>query len=178
MPGTLFCTMRKFARGIRITDPVIETAPLERVMDFARAIGCDDDDRRMRGFHRSHFRDRHLKVGEHFKEKRLERFIGAVELVDQQHGGAGGIGLQRLQQWPLDEKAFGEDIVLKALTIFRALGLAETDGDHLRGVIPFIDGGRDIEPFIALQPDQPSAERLAQDLGDLGLADAGLPLEE
>ena len=36
----------------------------------------------------------------------------------------------------------------------------------------------DVEPFVALQPDQLGAEHLRQHLGDLGLADAGLAFEE
>ena len=55
---------------------------------------------------------------------------------------------------------------------------ASADRDHLRGVVPLIDRGRDVEALVALQPDQPAAERRRQHLGDLGLADAGLAFEE
>ena len=57
-------------------------------------------------------------------------------------------------------------------------GLGQPDRDHLRGVIPLVDRGRDVEPLVALQADQPAAERRRQHLGDLGLADAGLAFEE
>ena len=59
-----------------------------------------------------------------------------------------------------------------------AFGLGDADGDHLRGVIPLIDRGGDVETLVALQPDQPAAEGGRQHLGDLGFADAGLTLEE
>ena len=59
-------------------------------------------------------RHRDLEVGQHFQQKGLERLVGAVELVDQQHRRAGGIGLERLQQRPLDQEALGEDVVLDA----------------------------------------------------------------
>jgi hypothetical protein len=36
----------------------------------------------------------------------------------------------------------------------------------------------DVDALVALQPYQPPAERLAQDLRALGLADAGLTLEQ
>ena len=65
-----------------------------------------------------------------------------------------------------------------ACAVALAFGFGDADGDHLRGVIPFVDRGRDVEAFVALQPDQAAAERLRQHLGDLGLADAGLAFEE
>ena len=39
------------------------------------------------------------------------------------------------------------------------LGLGGADRDHLRGVVPFVHRGRDVEPLVALQADQPAAER-------------------
>ena len=59
-----------------------------------------------------------------------------------------------------------------------AFGFGDANGDHLRGVIPFVDRRGDVEAFVALQPDQPAAERGREHLGDLGLADAGLAFEE
>jgi len=59
-----------------------------------------------------------------------------------------------------------------------AFGFGDADGDHLRGVIPFVDRGGDVEAFVALQPDQPAAERGREHLGDLGLADAGLAFQK
>ena len=161
MPGTLARTIFKFALGVRIADPVIEAAALERVVDFARAVRGDDDDRRMLGLDGAELRDGHLEIGEHFEQERLERLVGAVELVDQQHRRAGGIGLERLQQRPLDQEALGEHVVLEPLAVVLAFGLGDADRDHLRGVVPLVDRGRDVEPLVALQPDQPPAERRA-----------------
>ena len=59
-----------------------------------------------------------------------------------------------------------------------ALGLGEADRDHLRRIVPLIDRGGDVEPLVALQPDQPPPERRREHLGDLGLADAGLAFEK
>ncbi len=132
----------------------------------------------MLGLHRAHFRNRDLKIAQHFEQKRLEGFVGAVDLVDQQHRRAGGVGLERLQQRTFNQKPLGEHVVLQAGAIMLAFGLGDADGDHLRGVIPLIDRGGDIEALVALQPDQPAAERRGQHLGDLGLADAGLAFEE
>ena len=96
---------RELALGVGIADPVIEAAALQRVVDLARAVRGDDDDRRMRRLHRAELGDRDLEVGQHLEQERLEGFVGAVELVDQQHRRAVGIGLERLQQRPLDEEA-------------------------------------------------------------------------
>ena len=74
----------QLARGIRIVDPMIEAAPLQRVVDLARAVGGDDDDRRLLGPDRAELRHRHLEVGEDFEQERLEGLVGAVELVDQE----------------------------------------------------------------------------------------------
>ncbi len=90
---------------------MIEAAPLQRVMDFAGAVRGDDYDRRLRRTYRAELRDRDLEVGQDFQQEGLERFVGAVEFVDQQHRGARRIGLQRLQQRPLDQVLFGEDVV-------------------------------------------------------------------
>jgi hypothetical protein len=57
-------------------------------------------------------------------------------------------------------------------------GLGQPDLDHLARIVPFVDGGRDVEPFIALQPDQLAAEGLGQDLRDLRLADAGFAFQK
>ena len=55
--------------------------------------------------------DGDLEVGEHLQQIGLERLVGAVELVDQQHGRPGEVGLQRLQQRPADQEALGEDVL-------------------------------------------------------------------
>ena len=68
--------------------------------------------------------------------------------------------------------------MLDALTVALAFGFRQTNGDHLRAVIPLIDRGRNVEPLVALQPDQLAAQRLAQHLGDFGLAGARFALDE
>ena len=80
---------------------MIEAAALQRVVDLARAVRGDDDDRRLLGLDRAELRDRDLEIGQHLEQERLEGLVGAVELVDEQHRRAGGVGLERLQQRPL-----------------------------------------------------------------------------
>ena len=45
-------------------------------------------------------------------------------------------------------------------------------------MVPFVGRGRKVHSVIALQPDQPPAKPGSQHLGDLGLAGAGLALQE
>ena len=63
---------------------------------------------------RAELGDRDLEIGQHFEQERLEGLVGAVELVDQQHRRAVGIGLERLQQRPLDEEALREHVVAES----------------------------------------------------------------
>ena len=147
-------------------------------MDFAGAVRGHDHDRRLRRFHRAHFRNGDLKIGEHFEQESFEGFVGAIDFIDKEHRRAGGIGLERLQQRPLDQEALREDVVLEPRAVLVALGLGDADGDHLRGIIPFIDRGCDVEALVALQPDEAASERRGQDLGDLGLADFRLAFEK
>ena len=68
--------------------------------------------------------------------------------------------------------------MLEPVAVVLALRLGDADRDHLRGIVPLVDRGGDVEALVALQADQPAAERRGQHLGDLGLADAGLAFEE
>src|SRR4029077_5191489 len=67
-----------------IAKPMIETTALERVMDFARAVGGDDDDRRFRRRHDADFRNRHLEVGQDLEQVGFKGLVGAVDLVDKE----------------------------------------------------------------------------------------------
>ena len=108
----------QLARRARVIDPVIKAAPLQRVVDFARAVRGDDDDRRRGRADRADLGDRHLEIGKQLQKIGLERLVGAVELVDQQDRRAGDVRLQRLQQRPLDQKAVGEDRALDFAAVF------------------------------------------------------------
>src|SRR5262245_37156889 len=49
---------------VRQVDPEIEAAPFQRVVQLARAVGRENDDRRRRGANRTQLGDRDLVVGE------------------------------------------------------------------------------------------------------------------
>ena len=127
--------------------------------------------------HRADLRDGDLPVGQHFQQVGLERLVGAVELVDQQHRRLAE-RLQRAQQRPADQEALREDVLLESLARLHAFGLGHPDLDHLPRVIPFVRGLRDVEALVALQADELAPERVRHHLADLGLAHAGLAFEE
>ena len=55
-------------------------------MNLARTVRGDDDDRRRLGAHGPDFGDRDLEIRKDLEKIGLKRFIGPVELVDQEHG--------------------------------------------------------------------------------------------
>ena len=148
-----------------------ESAPLERVVQLACAIGRHHD----RGFparlDRAEFRDRDLEVGEHLEQECLELLVRAVDLVDQQHDVL--VRVDRLEQRPPDQELRAEELVFGD----RAF-LCGADVEELARVVPLVDGVCDVEALVALQPDQASAERAGERLGRLCLADSGFPLEQ
>ena len=105
---------------------------------------------------------RDLEICQHFQQKGLECLVGAVEFVDQQHRRACRRRLERLQQRPLDQEPLGEHVMLEPLAIVRRLRFRTRMCDHLRGVVPLVDCRRDVETFVALQPDEAGARAFAR----------------
>ena len=93
-------------------------------------------------------------------------------------GARPGLALQRLQHRAADQISGREDIVFHPVTVGNTGSFGKAYLQHLRRIVPLIDGRCDIKAFIALQTDQRPVERGCQHLGDLGLADTGLALEE
>ena len=114
--------------------------------------------------------DRDREVGQELEQEGLELVVGAVHLVDQQHDLP--VGLERLQQRPPEQELAPEELAR------RRAGLRRADGQELALVVPVVDRVVEIDPLVALQPDQARARGLRERARDLGLADAGLPLEQ
>ena len=92
--------------------------------------------------------------------------------------GGDAVGrLERLEERPADQEVGAEDVVGGRL-LGLAARLEQPDLEHLARVVPLVDRGVDVEALVALEPDQPRAERRREDLGELGLADPGLALEQ
>jgi hypothetical protein len=58
------------------------------------------------------------------------------------------------------------------------LGLHRPEVEELPGVVPLVDGLGGVDALVALEAEEVAARPPGEDLGHLGLADAGLPLEE
>ena len=148
-----------------------ERAALQRVVQLARAVRGEDHRRLATGANRAELGDRDLEVGEHLEQERLELLVGPVDLVDQQHDRL--VGVDRLEQRPADQELGPEELVLRHGALLRG-----ADVQQLARVVPLVDGVRDVEALVALQPDQPGAGRDGERLGGLRLADARLALEQ
>ena len=146
-------------------------------MHFAGAVGSQHDNRDGLGFHGAEFGHGDLEIGEQFQQERLERLIGAVELVDQQHGW-GQIRVDGRQQGAGLEEFAGVDAAGQLAAVGHAGCLGEADRHQLAGVVPFIGRGGKVHAVVALQADQAAAEPGGEHLGDLGLAGAGLAFEK
>ena len=112
-----------------------------------------------------------LEVREHLEQERLELLVGAVDLVDQQHDRL--VGLDRLEQRAPDQELGAEELGLVDRSLLRG-----ADVQQLPRVVPLVDGVRDVEALVALEADQPRAERLRDRLRGLGLADPRLAFEQ
>ena len=154
-----------------VADPVEERAPLERVVELARAVRGEHDRGLAPGADRAELGDRDLEVREHLEQERLELLVGAVDLVDQQHDLL--LAIDRLEQRPADEELGPEELVLANRPLLRS-----ADVEELARVVPLVDGVRDVEALVALEPDQARAERRCERLRGLGLAHACLALEQ
>ena len=126
---------------------------------------------RVRGRDRPDLRDRDLEVGEHLEQERLELLVGAVDLVDQQDDPLGA--LDRLEQRPSDQELGPEQLVLGDRALLRG-----ADVQELPRVVPLVDRVRQVEALVALEADRASRPSPARALRRLGLADAGLALEQ
>ena len=83
--------------------------------------------------------------------------------------------LEGAQQRPADQVVAPEQILLAQL---RALRLGEADAEQLARIVPLVQRLGGVDPVVALQADQRGVEHGGQRLARLGLADAGLALEQ
>ena len=119
---------------------------------------------------------RHLEVGEDLEQERLELLVAAVDLVDQQDRRPAFVR-DGLQQRPLEQERLAEDLRL-GVRLLAAVALLKADVQELARVVPLVEGGRGVEAFVALQPDQVRPEQAGEHLGDLGLPHARMTLDE
>ena len=76
-------------------------------------------------------------------------------------GGAGRSGSSACSSGRLIRKRSEKMSCSSRVAVELACGFGQPDRDHLRGVVPLVDGGGDVEALVALQPDQPAARASA-----------------
>ena len=79
-------------------------------MHLARPVAGQDHARRALRADGADLRDADGEVAQDFEQEGLEFLVGAVDLVDQQHGRLGVPALERLEQRPTDEELLAEDV--------------------------------------------------------------------
>src|SRR3984885_6632826 len=174
-PGLAYQHDLHLALGGRVPDPVVQAAPFQRVVQFAGAVGGEDDKRRALGTDRADLRDRDLEVGEQLEQEGLELVVGAVHLVDQQHRLVASP--DRLEQRPLQQELGAEQLVDRRV-VGDLMLRQRPDLQHLTGVVPFVERLVGVDALVALQPDQPAAQHVSKNLGNLSLADPDLALQQ
>ena len=119
--------------------------------------------------------DRDLPLGQDLEEKRLERLVRTIHLVDEQHRRP--LARNRIQQRPLEQETLAEHVRF-ALVEAGTVRLAQARVEHLARVVPLVERRHRVEAFVALEANQLRAEHLGEHFRALGLADAGRPLDE
>ena len=139
--------------GVGIGDPVIDAAPAQRLGEFARAVGGQDDDRRLAGAGSCRARGCVIWKSDRNSSRNAsnswsERSISSTSST--RRSGA----RSDLQQRPRDQETVVIDVDLVLA------GLA--DREQLALVVPFVERVRGVDALVALQPDQIAAEQLAR----------------
>ena len=154
---------------------MVETAPLERVVQVPGAVGGENHHRRNHRAPRAELRDRHRRLREHLEKKRLELVVGPVHFVDEQHRRAWPGVVKRGQQRPGEQELLAEQVGLPKLLVG---GLGQPDGKQLLGVVPLVQRLGRGDALVALQPHERGVQRRGERLGRLGLADARLTFQQ
>ncbi len=188
-PGLLGADDLQLALGAGVVEEEVQAPALEGRGEVAGVVGGEHHVGRVLGAHRADLGDRDLELGEQLEQHGLQRLVGAVHLVDEQHDGL--LGGDRLEQRARGEEPLGEeDGVLGGDAVH---GLVEVDGvlddltdllpqdlgvEQLLAVVPLVERLGLVLALVALQAQQAPAGRVGQALGQLGLADPGRALEQ
>ena len=151
---------RDFARQVGMFEPVIEAAPLERVVHVAGAVGREHHQRWRCRTHLAEFGDGDRVLVEHLEQERLEFVVGPVDFVDEQHARRFG---ERPQQRTRQQEPLGVEGAFSGfgLEVSGAGRLQRPQVQQLSREIPVVECLRCVDALVALQPDQRQVQRLA-----------------
>ena len=168
----------QFLLEVGVVDPVVQAASLQGVVNFPGPVGGDNYDGWMGRTIGAQLGYGYLEIGQQLQQESLEFFIGAIQLVDQQHRRLRPAFVDGLQQRTLDQKTLAEQVVGYRLAVDGSPGFHQADFQHLPRVVPFVDRVVDVQTFIALQPNQFGVQAAGQRPGNFRLADAGFSFYE
>ena len=139
---------------VRVVEPQVQAAALERLRQLARVVRGQQHDRLRARVDPPQLGDRDLEVGQQLEQHRLELLVGLVDLVDQQHDRLGV--RDRRHQRPREQELLAEDVLLHGVPAgARRLRL---DPQQLLAVVPLVQRLRLVEPLVALQAHELAAE--------------------
>ena len=172
----------ELALDVGIVDPVVEAAALQRVVDLARAVARDDDDRRRASARTVPSSGMVSWFSARTSSRKASNGSSARSSSSISSTGERGLR-QRLQQRPLDQHARARRGSAPrrsraAASPTSCAASARRISIICRATFHSYARLRDVEAFVALHAQQARAERARQRLGELGLADARLALEE
>ena len=157
----------------RVVDPVVQTSPLQRVVQLAGPVRRDDHRRRPGRRDPSDLGDGYCELRQHLEKERLEFVVGTVQLIHEQHRGVAGP--DRCEEGPLDQELLAEKVAEVARCVLR---LERPHRDELARVVPFVQRLARVDTLVALEPDQPSGQGCGQGFGYLRLPHTGLALQQ
>ncbi len=82
-----------------------------------------------------------------------------------------------LQERPLEQEGLAEDARF-GIGAGAAVPLLQADVQQLAGIVPLVQRGRCVEPFVTLQADEIGPQQTGEHLGDLGLPHPGVPFHQ
>src|SRR5215469_1502219 len=163
------------AVGRGVADPVIQAATPQRVVEFPGPVGGEDHRGRGLRTDGANLRDADLEVRQDFQQERLELVVRSVYLVDEQDSLIARP--DRREQRPFQQELRTKKLVDRLLVGRLALR-QRPDLQHLPGVVPLVQRLIGVNAFVALKADQRPSVDGSKHLGDLGLADPYLALEQ
>src|SRR3954447_6138074 len=164
----------ELALHVRVVEPEIETAALQRLRELTRVVRGQEHEWMGPRLHHAQLGYRDLEVRQDLEQHRLELLVGLVDLVDQQHhrviGGYGG------EERAGEEELLAEDVLLDLLPT--GVGRLGLDPQQLLAVVPLVEGLGLVETLVALEADQAPLGGARHGLGELGLAHSGRALHQ
>jgi hypothetical protein len=158
-----------------VADPVVEAAPFQGVVEVAGAVGGQHHHRRDVSMEGGQLGDADRVVGQDLEQEGLEFVVGPVDLVDEEDRRDVTAVVDGPQQRPADEEPLRVQLVFDDVGV---LGLDRPEVEELAGVVPLVDGLGGVDALVALEAEELAARPAGEDLGDFGLADAGLALQQ